>query len=127
VNVDPYSDAVRSLFADTRHAGELEGRYGESVQGEASESEGGARVVLSAGIDGAIVRELRYRIFGCPVLVAAAEWTCRRYEGRPWADLHEFRAADCRQALDVPVEKTGRLLLMEDAIMRLLKALEKTP
>jgi len=59
VTSDPYSEAVRSLFADTAHAGELAGEHAVIARGEACESREGARLVLVAGFDGDTTAELR--------------------------------------------------------------------
>jgi len=59
---------------------------------------------------------MRYRVYGCPHVIAALEYCCERFEGGAVATLAEFNVADLRAALDVPVEKTGRMLLIEDVI-----------
>lgn len=123
----PYSDRVRAHFATPAHAGDLEGRYPVEVAGEAAESAGGCRVVLSAGIDGGIFNEVRFRVFGCPHLVAAAEEWCRQVEGNRASSRTGPAIAGLMDLLDVPVEKTGRLLVLEDAWAALGRALEREP
>ncbi|MGB5577481.1 MAG: hypothetical protein WBM88_08735, partial [Woeseiaceae bacterium] len=65
------------------------------------------------------IRSLRFRAWGCPHVIAACERFCSRYEGRPRESLGEFRAADIMRDLSVPVEKTGRILVLEDAVRSL--------
>lgn len=120
---DPYNALTKMLFADPAHAGELRNDHARSASADASESAAGAKIALAAGINDGKLQEFRFRVFGCPHLIAAAEWLCKEYEGRPLANLADFRAADCMGPLAIPVEKTGRILLLEDAIRLLLEPL----
>jgi hypothetical protein len=64
---------------------------------------------------------VRFRVFGCPHLVAAAEEWCRHTEGRPVSANDAPAVAALMTLLDVPTEKTGRILVLEDAWRALLK------
>ncbi|MFQ5982008.1 MAG: iron-sulfur cluster assembly scaffold protein [Woeseiaceae bacterium] len=110
---DPYSELVRRHFANPHHAGSLQDQYDNAVIGEASESD--ARVILSAVVDGETIRTLRYRVFGCPHLIAAAEAFCDAAEGQPVSALCDFDVRGLMDKLDIPVEKTGRVFILEDA------------
>jgi hypothetical protein len=123
----PYNPRVLEHFATPAHAGDLQGRYPVRLEGEAAESAGGARVVLVAGSDGQVFREVRFRVFGCPHLVAAAEAWCREAEGRPVTAPGAPAVRALMALLDVPVEKTGRILVLEDAWQALLKQLATAP
>ena len=79
---DPYSELVRRFFANPVHSGQLPEEYNDGVVGEATESATGARVVLSAVVDEETIRLLRYQVFGCPHLIAAAEAFCDAVEGK---------------------------------------------
>ncbi len=115
MNVEPYSALVRSLFGNPVHAGTVEsGRKAEI-------GDQGVQVELSAEIKSGTLRKLRFRAWGCPHLIAAAEWLCAEYEGRPIADLDLLQATEVMQSLSVPVEKTGRILVLEDAARSLGK------
>jgi NifU-like protein involved in Fe-S cluster formation len=108
-----YNETVRRHFAAAAHAGDLEAGYARVCKAEASESDTGCRVILAAALspDGARIETMRYRVFGCPHLIAAAEAHCAWFEGRPVAALHEFPVRELVSQLGVPVEKTGRMLL----------------
>ena len=96
---DPYSDRVRELFARPGHAGVLEGNCSAAVVDQ------GVKIHLTARVsDGRI---------------AAAEAACAELEGRSAVELLEFSATGLMQSLSVPVEKTGRILVLEDAIRSL--------
>jgi NifU-like protein involved in Fe-S cluster formation len=111
----PYSELVRRYFANPVHAGQLPERYNDGVVGEATESETGARVVLSAVVDEGKIRVLRYQVFGCPHLIAAAEAFCDAAEGKTLAALTELDVPALMSSLAIPVEKSGMLFILEDA------------
>jgi NifU-like protein involved in Fe-S cluster formation len=123
VDAEPYNDTVRRHFANPAHAGDLQEGYPRPVSAHASGSEEGLRVLLAAQIDGGIVSRLRYRVFGCPHLIAAAEELCTRLEGGPADALQDVPVAQLMELLEVPVGKTGRLLLLEDAAHALHQAI----
>lgn len=118
---DPYSERVRQLFADPDHAGDLADAEQVHVDDQ------GARITLAANCDGSEIKALRFRAWGCPHVLAAVESFCRDYEGRPCADLMDFRAADLMQTLPVPTEKLGRILVLEDAVRSLGQSVRRDP
>jgi len=118
-DTEPYNPLVRQYFVNPAHAGDLPGEYSETSSAEASESEAGARVrLLLAARDGQILA-MRFRAWGCPHLIAAAEAVCERYAGEPVESLARFEPQELMQKLAVPVEKSGRILLLEDALRSL--------
>jgi NifU-like protein involved in Fe-S cluster formation len=121
-----YSEAVRRLFRAAGHAGELTSENGHFVVAEAVEGGAGARIRLSGRAEGGRWLALRYRIFGCPHLIAAAESVCERFEGAAVDAVRNLAVADLVAELEIPVEKTGRLLLLEDAFRQLAAGLEKS-
>jgi NifU-like protein involved in Fe-S cluster formation len=122
VSAEPYNHTVRRHFANPTHAGDLPEGYARVVRADVSESEAGLRVLLAAQIDGNIISRLRYRVFGCPHLIAAAEEFCARLEGATVEGLQDVPVAELMELLEIPVEKTGRLLLLEDAANALHQA-----
>ncbi len=121
MSADPYSALVRELFAATAHAGTIEDGIVVRIE------EQGMRVELSATADGERLGELRFRAWGCPHLIAAAEAFCAGYRGRRISSLSEFSASGLMQTLAVPVEKTGRILVLEDAVRSLGAAVREAP
>ena len=113
MNSDPYSKRVRELFATTPHAGVIDDGIAVLVEDQ------GVRVELSAKVDGDRVTALKFRAWGCPHLIAAAEAFCTGFERQQLAHLKSFTATGLMQTLAVPVEKTGRILVLEDAVRSL--------
>jgi NifU-like protein involved in Fe-S cluster formation len=122
VTGDPYSERVRELFTAPGHAGDL-----ENPAARVQISAQGVRLALAAAMDGDIITGLRFRAWGCPHLLAAAEAFCRTYEGRPASALAAFGAAEIMQALPVPREKLGRILVLEDAVRSLGQSARVSP
>jgi NifU-like protein involved in Fe-S cluster formation len=114
-----YNEAVRRHFADPQHAGDLQGTFERTLTIGVSDSDKGAQVVMAAGILDGNIAEIRYRVWGCPHLIAALESACRLLAGQPVASLENFDFADITQELSVPPEKMGRILLLEDALAAL--------
>lgn len=125
MTADAYSARVRACFRNPAHAGEVSGGNGARFEARASEGGAGARLLLTALTDGDTLSELRYRVFGCPHLIAAAEAACERFEGQPVETLADFSVEDMQNRLDVPIEKKGRLLLLEDALKSLQAAIRR--
>lgn len=118
-----YNEEVRQRFAGPAHAGELPPGGFRTATAEAAESAAGCRVRLSAAEDAGRLVAVRFRAFGCPHLVAAAEAFCAELEGQPVPALREPRVQALMERLAVPVGKTGRLLLLEDAAEALAREL----
>ncbi len=119
MTIDPYTEEVRRLFAETAHAGTLD----EAVR--CCVADQGVRIELFARVGDGVITTLRFRAFGCPHVIAAAEAFCAGYENRPVGDLERVKAAEFMQSLAVPVEKTGRILVLEDAVQALRETLGK--
>ena len=113
MSADIYSDRVRELFAAADFAGTLSD--GISVRLE----EQGVCIELSCHSDGERINDVKYRVWGCPHLIAAAEAFCTGYRGQRVAHFLDFSASGLMQTLAVPVEKTGRILVLEDAVRSL--------
>ncbi len=115
---EPYNDVVREHFAHPGHAGDVpDGAIGYF-------EDQGLRIRLSAEVAAGVLNRLRFRAWGCPHVLAACEEFCRRYEGRPATDLEEFETARIMEDLAVPVEKTGRILVLEDTVRSLGQAIQ---
>jgi NifU-like protein involved in Fe-S cluster formation len=120
MSADPYGDSVRALFANPSHAGCLEDAVSVQIDDQ------GVRLCLCAQHENGDVSALRFRAWGCPHVIAAAEAFCSKYEGRQIAELLDFSASGLMQSLPVPVEKTGRILVLEDAVRALGNSLRDT-
>ena len=117
---DPYSARVRELFAAPTNAGRIADAPLVRVEAQ------GVRIVLSAVTEDGVLKSMRFEAWGCPHVIAAAQESCTRAEGNPAAELLDFSVADLMQSLSVPVEKTGRILVIEDAVRALGRVVRET-
>ena len=115
---DPYNATVRDYFASPAHAGTLD----DAATGYFEDQ--GLRIELRARVRDDRIEVMRFRAHGCPHTIAAAEWLCRRYEGAAVAAFGDFELAHIMQDLAVPAEKTGRILVLEDAVRSLGQAIK---
>jgi NifU-like protein involved in Fe-S cluster formation len=117
-----YSPRVRALFAELPGAGALAAGPGV-VAGEAIALDRGAWVRFEARVEGGRVADCRFRAWGCPHTLAAAALAAE--EVRAAADRASAPPDARRLAreLDVPAEKMGRLLVVEDALRALFSGL----
>jgi NifU-like protein involved in Fe-S cluster formation len=61
------------------------------------------------------VREARFLAFGCPHVIAAAALVAEEGDGAPLDPRLPHSIHALRERLDAPVEKLGRLFVVEDA------------
>ena len=113
MNGDPYNERVRALFDAPAHAGVIDDAPIVIVDDQ------GVRVQFCADIGDGSITAMRFLAWGCPHSIAAAESVCAGLEGRVVSDLEEFVAADLMQSLAVPKEKSGRIIVIEDAVRSL--------
>jgi NifU-like protein involved in Fe-S cluster formation len=104
---------VRALFSAPGHGGALDNALCAAVEDQ------GVRISLFATVEDGMVTALRFQAWGCPHVIAAAEAFCAEFEGQAVSGLLEFSASDLMQSLSVPVEKSGRILVLEDAVRSL--------
>jgi len=98
----------------------------------ASESPGGAPSVASGEAGGPgqetwvrfhlavandIVKAARFKAYGCPHTVEVAQWLTDRLPGRRRDEGVPGNPAEWAQTLGVPVDRLGRLLVVEDALL----------
>jgi cysteine desulfurase len=109
--------AGRFPDAGTRGAGCPGRADGETVlHGEAGGPTQEVWVRFHVKLDGDTVKDARFEARGCPHTLAAAAWIASRLPGRRRADGAPGGPHEWARELGVPVEKLGRLLVLEDAL-----------
>jgi cysteine desulfurase len=86
------------------------------IVGEAGGAGQEAWVRFRLQVGGGVVKSALFKAYGCPHTLAVAAWVAERLCGRSRADLAPGTPAEWAGALAVPVEKLGRLLVVEDAL-----------
>jgi NifU-like protein involved in Fe-S cluster formation len=111
-----YSPAVVRHFDAPKRARELPPGTPGLVSGEAEDRTLHVWVRFELELKAGIVRAAAFQAYGCPHTIAAANVVAEWLEGRP---VDATRALDVRALcaeLEVPVEKLGKLLRIEDAV-----------
>jgi nitrogen fixation NifU-like protein len=114
---DPYNEIVREYFTATPHAGQIN----DAPSGYFEDQ--GIRLRFVAVVEKDRIEAMRFAAWGCPHVIAAAEAVCRHFEGAVVAELDKFPSAQIMRDLAVPVEKTGRILIVEDTVRSLRAAI----
>jgi len=120
-----YSPEVVRRFDSARRAGELKTGLVSLVSGEAEDRTLGVWVRFQLQVNDGIVRAARFAAFGCPHTVAAADCAAERVEGARVAELPALDMRTIQRELEVPVEKLGKLLRIEDALAACGRALPR--
>ena len=111
---------LRALSPASSVAGAAElGAWGEAgriVSGEAGGPKEETWVRFHLLIEGDTVKDARVQALGCPHTLDVAAWLCRELRGRTRGALPPGGPADWAASRSVPVEKLGRLLVIEDAL-----------
>ena len=68
-------------------------------------------------VEAGIVKAARFKAYGCPHTLDVMDWLTRRLPGRTRSDGPPGTPAEWTEELSVPVEKLGRLLVIEDALL----------
>ncbi len=119
-----YSPEVLRLFGAARHRSALLDLPAPVVRGEAGDRTLHVWVRFHLNVNGGVVAAARFEVFGCPHTIAAASWVAQWLTGQPIEFLGRLDVGRLRALLDVPVEKLGKLLRIEDALAECRRALE---
>lgn len=121
------TDAIRRHFESLAGAGRLEGGPGRVVSGQAGGRAQGVEVRFDWRVEGERILEARFLAYGCPYTLATCDWLVAQLAGRrreaPWPGDPEAWA----RALAIPLERLGRLLVVEDALRATLRAWSAMP
>ena len=112
-----YSERVLALFRELPGAGAIGAAPGQAAVGEAGSPGHGAWVRFEARVAGGRIADCRFTAWGCPHTLAA---TALAREALLAGRGAACGAASLAAELDVPTEKMGRLLVVEDAVKALL-------
>jgi len=93
-----------------------EGEAGTVLSGEAGGPRDEIWVRFHLLVEGGIVKDARVQAFGCPHTLDVAGWLCQEVKGHTREALPPGKPADWAASRSVPVEKLGRLLVIEDAL-----------
>ena len=108
-----YNELTRNYFESAAHAGELTGPG--VFRGAAGNHAQGTWVQFDLQITARTVSAAKFLAFGCPHTIAVAAWLAEQAVGRQVVPQLPESVQALRDRFAVPVEKMGRLLIIEDA------------
>jgi NifU-like protein involved in Fe-S cluster formation len=108
-----YNEVTLAYFENTPAAGVLLGPG--TLRGAAGDRAHGTWVQFDLQVDAGIVQAARFLAFGCPHTIAVAAWIAEHAPGGELPAALPESVAQLSERFAVPVEKRGRLLIIEDA------------
>ena len=114
-----YSEATLRYFRTAETAGVLTGPG--TFRGTAGSREQGTWVQFDVRVVEGAIREARFLAFGCPHTIAVSAWVAEQAVGRASRGALPEPVQAMSERFAVPVEKRGRLLIIEDAWLAALK------
>jgi NifU-like protein involved in Fe-S cluster formation len=111
-----YSAAVVRNFEAPRRVSELPADAPGWLVGEAEDRTQNVWVRFQLRLHEGVVHSARFQVFGCPHTIAAASLAADWLEGRAVEAARQLDLKELCAPLEVPAEKRGKLLRIEDAI-----------
>jgi NifU-like protein involved in Fe-S cluster formation len=108
-----YNDLTRKYFESAANAGELQGPG--VFRGAAGNHAQGTWVQFDLQIKAGTISAAKFLAFACPHTIAVAAWLTEQAVGRHVVLQLPESVQALRERFAVPVEKMGRLLIIEDA------------
>jgi hypothetical protein len=108
-----YNQQTRRYFETAARAGALSGPL--VYRGAAGNREYGTWVQFDVQTVSGILEDVRFLAFGCPHTIAVAAWVAEQAFGQPAIRRLPDSVQGISLRFAVPVEKLGRLLIIEDA------------
>ena len=108
-----YSELTLHYFETAAHAGVLTGA--DVYRGAAGSRAQGTWVQFDLQVSGGIIQAARFLAFGCPHTIAVSAWVAERAVGQAARAALPESVQALSERFAVPVEKRGRLLIIEDA------------
>jgi NifU-like protein involved in Fe-S cluster formation len=108
-----YSELTLRYFETAAHAGVLTGP--DVHRGSAGSRTTGVWVQFDVRVNAGVIREVRFLAFACPHAIAVSAWVAEHGAGALLRAVLPESVQDLSDRFAVPVEKRGRLLIVEDA------------
>lgn len=108
-----YNEITQRYFERAPHAGMLEGD--DVSRGTAGEISRGLKVQFDVRVVKGLIGEVKFLCFGCPHSIAVAAYVAQCAPGGELQSALPLSIKALQGLFEVPQEKLGRLLIIEDA------------
>jgi NifU-like protein involved in Fe-S cluster formation len=112
-----YSSEVQRRFTELPAAGTLQAGLAGRFSGEGEDRSLNVWVRFELKIVDGRVADARFQAYGCPHTIAAASWAAEWIRGRGVEALSGLDVPALLEQLEVPTEKAGKVLRVEDALL----------
>lgn len=119
--MEVYNDLLRQRFASLQWSGLQAGP--DRLQGSAQVTDN--TVTFEASFAEGRIEALRFVASACPHTLAAADFLCEYFTGKAVDELNRPALSKMLSGFAIPAEKTGRILMLEDALQNLYSAFNK--
>jgi NifU-like protein involved in Fe-S cluster formation len=120
-----YSPEVRRRLARPRCRGLPADDGDAGVRAMAEDRSLNVWICVQVKATGGSIASVCYEAYGCPHFLASADWLAEHLEGRAVAALTEPVAREVAAVLDVPTEKLGKLLVVENVLATCAERLKR--
>lgn len=111
-----YVSEVRQRFFAPARTGDISPGSGDVVEGIAEDASLSVWVRFQVRLRDSMIDCVRFRVFGCPHTIAAADRIAEDLEGQSIDALGSVDFGAVSRDLGLPREKFGKLLCLEDAL-----------
>ena len=91
-------------------------KMGRDIRGEAGSMRQGARICFAADVRDNCLHNVGFRAFACPHIIAGCQRIAEQLEGAPADSLRGVALDELKAEFDIPIEKAGKLLIIQDAL-----------
>lgn len=112
-----YSHQVSDLMKDKSRLMSVPLMLSEASVGMAGDRTNGCWVGFAMECNEGFIDRVRFQAWGCPHLLAACAFVSEYFEGRPVCDIDTLDTADLMRSLQIPTEKAGKILILQDALV----------
>ena len=117
---DRYGEQVLVHFRAPRNAGGFPSGTAGVLTGRAGERRHGREIELQLRLQGGLVAECRYRVYGCPATIALCSLASERMAGLTPVEARRLNTVALTEELGLAPEKRAVALLIEDALLAAL-------
>jgi len=89
---------------------------GTALRGAAGSCEQGVLIQVGADVATGRLHKVGFRAFACPHIIAGCDLLAEQLEGQPVEALLEPALLDALKKLEIPAEKAGKILILQDAL-----------
>jgi len=116
-----YSSQVIELF-DEAYGALMSEDVAAAAVGTAGERAQGCRIRFYLVAENGLIKRLRYQAYACPSIIAACSRVVKDLEGGELSAIGTLEPADLMALLEIPTEKAGKMLILQDALQESCRA-----